>query len=254
MTRDGAVVVAHDPFVSAAICTGPDGRPIEGERGPRLRDLSLAELRRYDCGSRVSDPARFPSPPWEPAPGERIPTLGEVFALMREPSALRVRANVEIKSEPGSDAAPPLPAFARAVVGVVREHDMVARTTVQAFDWRALEHVAEFEPALELSALLAPDTLEARWHGGREGPPLEALAQLRARVAVFSPFWQQIVPGPHFVASVEELQSRGYRVVPWTVNEPGEIERVLDLGVDGIISDYPDRVIELCRERAIEIR
>ena len=106
--------------MSAAIRFTLDGEPIEAERGPLLRELRLEEVKEFDCGSLNPDPARFPEPPRENWPGEPMPTLDEVFDLVRQRSYDQVRFNIEIKHVPGSDATIGLEEFVATVIDVVR--------------------------------------------------------------------------------------------------------------------------------------
>lgn len=252
VTRDGAVVVAHDPYVNPNLCLGPDGARLEGERGPLLRDLSLAEVQAYDCGTLNPDPERFPEPPRVNVPGEHVPTLRDVFALVRERGASRVRFNVEIKSRPDREETVPLPEFVAKVVEVLRDEGMVDRTTIQAFDWRALLLAKQREPEITTAALLA--RLDPLWQAGLDaeesGGLLGMLRSLAGSIDILSPHWRMLVPGERYAGvAVSDLQAAGFAVVPWTVNDPDDMRNVLALGVDGLITDYPDRLLRVLAER-----
>lgn len=258
VTADGAVVVAHDPFIHPGLCLWPDGELIEEERGPLLRDLRLEEVRQFDCGSLNPDRERFPEPPRENQPGARIPTLAEVFDLVRQRSDQTVRFNIEIKSVPGSDDTIELEEFVATVIDVVRKYDMVERTTIQAFDWRALEIADRIDSRLRMAALLAGNTLGSEWHAGLERHPGESvgelLGRLDAKIDDFSPNWRELLDRADGLADgIAAFRSRGMRVIPWTVNDPSAMERLIELGVDGIITDRPDLLLELCRRKGIEI-
>lgn len=258
VTADGAVVVAHDSFIHPQLCLDPAGFEIEGERGPLLRDLSLEQVQAFDCGSLNPAPGRFPAPPREDRPGERIPTLAEVFDLVRQRSNDRVGFNVEIKSAPGSDRTLPLDEFVATVIDVVRKYDFIDRTTIQAFDWRALMIAHDIDPRLELAALVAPDTIGPEWQAGVERLPGESMADWVRRVEpsvdVLSPDYQMLLDAPIGAQrAIDVSHLAGIRVLPWTVNDPATMERLVDMGVDGIITDRPDLLVELCRRRGIEI-
>ena len=210
MSADGVLIVTHDPWVDPAICLDSDGRRIEGERGQLIKDLTIEEIRAFDCGSLNPDPTRFPEPPRENRPGTRMPRLTEVFELVHSRQA-DVRFNIEIKVRPDGDWTRPLPEFVHAVVEAIREAGEVLRTTVQSFDWRALSLVKQREPRLRTSGLLEPESLDARWLGGLDPeafPDFLALLAAAPQLDDFSPYWRQLVPGEHFLGhEVKEYQS-----------------------------------------------
>jgi glycerophosphoryl diester phosphodiesterase len=259
VTRDGVVVVAHDPWVSPAICQHADGRAIAGERGPLLRDLTLAEVQAYDCGSRNPDPARFPEPPREARPGARIPTLAEVFALAGRAGNTRVRFNVETKLRPGDAETVPAEEFVARLVAVVTDHDARARVSIQSFDWRALAIAKRLAPEIRRVALLAPDTLDPVWLAGLRpdagGGLVGLLRAARPFADVASPHWRMLVPDGAAppALSVEALHAEGLPVIPWTVNDEETMRALIRLGVDGLISDYPDRLLEVVRSEGLPL-
>jgi len=245
MTRDGVVVVSHDPFISGEICLGPGGRRIAAGEAPALYALSYEEVRGYDCGSLNPSPERFPEPPRRNLPGTPMPPLREVLALgARNPG---LRFNVEIKTRPGRDDTAPLEDLVPAVIAELRAQGLVEQSILQSFDWRALQIAKRLEPRLRTSALLAPDTLSSEWLAGLDpGDPPDLMALLLAAKPFaddLSPYWRMLfAPGPAEI-SVDDVHAAGFRVIPWTVNARVDMARLLDAGVDGIISDYPDRLL-----------
>ncbi len=233
VTRDGVVVIHHDRRLNPDIARGPDGRWIEAP-GPLLRDLDFAELQRYDVGRLRpgSDyAARFPDQ--APVDGARVPRLAELFALVRKAGNAHVRFNIETKLSPDhpGETLPP-EAFARALITEIRAAGVAPRTSVQSFDWRTLQVVEREAPEI------ATVYLTGRRRGGSQPQAVHA-----AGGRTWSPSYQSLDS-----AAMIEARALGLRVVPWTVNEPGYIERLIDLGVDGIITDYPERVrAELAR-------
>lgn len=218
LTADDRLVVWHDPELS------PDKCNIDAAR--RVRSLALAELREVVC-DRNPNPARFPDQVAPAGEDFHLVDLEQVLALAPEKN---LRFNVELKRVPsdpdaiGDDFDGVAPStFERVLVDTVRRLGVVDRVTVQSFDHRALWAVATLEPNLELAALTE----------GRAD--LDELA--RRGAAVWSPSYASLS-----AADVERAQALGLRVVPWTVNEPSDIDQVLRLGVDGLISDRPDVV------------
>jgi len=256
VTHDRRVVISHERSVSSKICRGGSEEP--------LRDLDLAEVQSFDCGSLNPDPTRFPEPPRENVPGARIPTLEEVFELAARKDD-GVRFNVEIKIDPRVDDTVSMEEFVDLVVGLVERHGLVERVTVQSFAWRALELVKERNPSIETAALLSRAEIygpgSSAWLNGLsfEDEGGTCLALLRAAasyVDVFSPIWSLVVPGnPSYCGStVEEIQAAGFPVVPWTVNSRRRMAELVNLGVDGLITDYPDVLLELLCEAGVAVR
>jgi glycerophosphoryl diester phosphodiesterase len=262
VTADGIVIVSHDRRLSGEICLGPEGELLAAGSGPLIRDLTWKELRRYDCGSLNPDRERFPEPPRRNLPGTPMPTLAEVFALAAEldPEA---RFNIEMKVDPTVDETVPLEEFVERLVTLVETHDLVARTVIQCFDWRGLELVKRRQPDLATAALISPETVDdgspSPWLNGlglsaAAGVGLR-LVQAAPYVDILSPHWRQVTPGAwgYLGSEVAEYQAAGLPVIPWTVNTPQRIEQVLDLGVDGLITDYPDRLMEILAARGIDV-
>lgn len=227
VTRDGVVVIHHDRRLNPDIARGPDGRWIEPP-GPLLRELDYKQLRRYDVGRlRPGSDYAARLPEQAPVDGARIPRLAELFALVRKAGNDQVRFNIETKISPAAPAETLPPAeFARALIAEIRAAGMAERTTVQSFDWRTLHAVEREAPEI------ATVYLTGRRRGGSQPQAVHA-----AGGRIWSPNYEELDS-----AALIEARALGLKVVPWTVNEPGFIARFLDLGVDGIITDYPQRV------------
>jgi glycerophosphoryl diester phosphodiesterase len=228
VTRDGVVVVCHDRRLNPDVARGPDGRWIE-EPGPLLHNLSYAELERYDVGRlRPGSDYAASLPEQQPADGARIPRLADVFALVRKSGNSEVRFNIETKISPSApeDTLAPEP-FARAVIAEIRAAGLQARSSVQSFDWRTL-HVVERE---------APEIRTVYLTGRRRGQASQPAAVHAAGGRIWSPDYETLDS-----QALVEARKLGLQVIPWTVDEPAYIGRLLDLGVDGLITDYPERV------------
>ena len=265
VTADGVVIVSHNRRISGSICLDPDAKRIPDSGGPLIRDLTLAELRRYDCGSLNPSRRRFPEPPRENLPGTPMPTLAEVFDLAAELDPA-VRFNIEMKVHPTLDETVPAERFVELLVELIAERDLEDRVTVQCFDWRAVELVKRRLPALRTAVLLSHETVRGK--GGAPSPWLNGLSlddgngttaglldRARAYADVFSPNWRQVMPGAHgyLGSTVAEIQAAGFPVVPWTVNSERRMEKVVDLGVDGLITDYPERLLMILRTRGVGV-
>jgi glycerophosphoryl diester phosphodiesterase len=224
VTRDGVVVIHHDRRLNPDVARGPDGKWVVAP-APTIFSMLFEEIRRHDVG-RIRPgseyAARFPHQ--KPKDGTPIPRLSELFELTQNS---QVRFNIETKLAPEApqETLAPEP-FARALIAEVRKAGVAGRTTIQSFDFRTLAVVQREAPEIRTAYLTT----------GKKGAAVPAMVQ-EAGGAIWSPNFQDLDP-----AALAAARARSVQVIPWTVNEPADITRVLDMKVDGIISDYPDRV------------
>jgi len=258
ITRDGVVVVSHDRLLNPKLVRDEAGRFLS-RHGPSIHALTWAELQRYDVGRLNPDDASIRQfPRQQPVDGTRIPSLARLFDLVRRAGNEQVRFNIETKLSPLAPGDTPAPgAFVHALLAVVRENGMAGRTTIQSFDWRTLllvQRDAPEIPTVYLSSQQAMgDTVRAHDPAGSPWTAGMVVHRLGGSVpravkaaggAVWSPHHLDLTP-----ANVAEARALGLKIVPWTVNTVAEIERALDLGIDGLISDYPDLLREIVAGR-----
>ena len=256
ITRDGVVVVSHDPALNPDLTRGPDGSWLE-QTGPAIRTLSYAELQRYDVG-RLRRGTSYANrwPQQSPVDGTHIPRLADVFALVKKSGNETVRFNIETKISPLEPAQTTGPEdFARQLVAAIRAGGMAGRATIQSFDWRTLAVVQKEAPEIPTVYLSVEtgfmDNIQATgdspWTGGvrfRDHGSVPRMVKA-AGGAVWSPYLGDLTR-----EAVKEARSLGLKVVVWTVNSPADMRRVIEWGVDGVISDRPD----LLRKTADELR
>ena len=253
VTRDGVPVVHHDRGLDPDRTRNADGTWL-APPGPFLNSLDLATLSAFDVGraapgSKVAE--RFPEQ--VPREGARIPSLAEVLALGRRPGAEKIRFNIETKVTPLAPEETVAPgAFASAVVSVLQTEGMLERTDLQSFDWRVLHEVRRLAPGISTICL----TAEQRWMNnilrGRPGPsPWNAgldLADFDGSVPRLAKAAGCVVWSPYFrdvsEEALTEAHALGLRVVVWTVNDVDDMLALARMGVDGIITDYPDRAVD----------
>ena len=250
VTQDGVLVISHDPRLNPDITRAPDGRFLTGP-GPLIHQTPLAELQRFELG-RIKPGTRYATQFAEQVPvdGTRLPRLSDLFALVRRSGNAQVRFDIETKISPlaPDDTLAPEP-FARLLIQAIRDAGMAQRSSIQSFDWRTLQVVQREAPEINTVYL----TAQQRWldnvADGETGPSLwTAGLSLRQHGSV--PRLVQAAGGrtwaAHFAdldpAKIKQAQGLGLQVLAWTVNEPAQISTLLDWGVDGIISDRPDRV------------
>jgi len=242
LTADGVVVVHHDESLNPDITRGADGEYIDAAAAVPLHQLSAEALSAMDVGRIRAGTAyalRFSGQ--VPADGARIPTLAAVFALAEELSGGTIRYNIELKRTPShADRTADPETFARAALAAVDAASVRDRVTLQSFDFACLDALGAIRGDLSLACLTDAADDPAPWLGGRSltdhdgsWPALVAATGC----AIWSPRFEDLDE-----EAVREAHSLGLRVIPWTVNDPGTIADAYALGVDGLISDYPDRV------------
>lgn len=238
VTADGVAVVFHDVALQGDIVRGPDGAWLDGE-GKLLRSLTLAELGRYDIGrARPGGRTAAAHPDQAACDGARVPTLRQVFAATGT-----VRIAAELKTLPDHPEATVSSAeMAERVLAVAGACGALGRLDVRSFDWRGLRHLRQHHPGLPLTFLTKPATVAqaALWWGGTTpaghgGSVPRAVAAVAAGAASWAPANRSLTQ-----AQVREAQALGLRVLPWTVNDPGDMARLIAWGVDGFCSDRPD--------------
>ncbi|MDQ7041157.1 MAG: glycerophosphodiester phosphodiesterase [Rhodothermus sp.] len=231
---DGEVVVSHEPWFSATLCREPSGRPVRPFKRYNLYRMRYAEIVRFDCGSRRHP--RFPHQELVPAPKPRLEeVLRRAEAYAAELGRSPVSYSIEIKSRPEWEGTyqPDPETFVRRVQAVVAACEVTARTTLLSFDVRVLQVARQLYPELAVSLLV-----ERQDHR-----PLERqLERLGFVPDVYGPDYRLVTTD--LVAAVH---AHGMRLIPWTVNRIGDMRRLLRMGVDGLITDYPDRAGALLR-------
>jgi glycerophosphoryl diester phosphodiesterase len=241
INAEGHAVLSHEPWMSAKICVHPDGRKVteEEEKSLNIYGMSDEQVAGFDCGSRG-----HPDFPRQQARPLSKPLLSEVLQAFASPSSASgqpsVRFNIEIKSRPDGDGVfhPEVGEFAQILYGELREYGALERTTVQSFDPRALEAMHGLDPDLSI-ALLISDSHNLE----------QNLALLSFVPEIYSPNYKLVDEG-----LIRAAHARNIQVIPWTVNEAETMRELLDMGVDGLITDYPDIAIEVLSENETQAK
>ncbi len=217
--------------MSAAICLDTKGKPYDEaqEKSFNIYQMTYAEIKAFDCGSKVN--SRFPD---QTKMKTSKPLLSEVFktieAKIKKKNLPRVKYNIEIKSEVESYSTfqPEPEEFSELVYAVINQYISWDRITIQSFDFNVLQYWHKKHPEVTLSALVEnTDSID------------ENLESLGFRPQIYSADYTLLNP-----ESIEKLHFYNIKVIPWTVNMPEDMLRLKKWGVDGIISDYPDRAIK----------
>jgi glycerophosphoryl diester phosphodiesterase len=221
VTKDNVLVISHDPHINGEICTGP-------HPGIAIHELTLDDLRAYDCGA-LKNP-RFPKQ--RPVPGTRIPTLDEVLNLS---DRVNIQFNIETKSFPDHpELTPPPEVFSRMMLDVIRKHKLESRVIVQSFDFRTLRAMKRMAPGIRLAAL---------WEGASR--PFVDIAR-EGDANIISPEFKLVTP-----KQVKASHAAKLEVVPWTANTPQDWQKLIDAGVDAIISDDPAALIAYLKAKGL---
>ena len=255
ITKDGVVVIHHDLWLNPDTTRGPDGQWLDA-RGPAIHELTFEALQQYDVG-RLKPGTEYAKafPDQQAVDGTRIPRLADLFDLVKKSGNTTVGFDCETKVSPNQPAATlPPDEFARQAIAEIRAAGMQRRIMIQSFDWRTLQVVQKEAPEMRTMYLSSPQTL-APAARARPSPWLAGFAPEehggsvpRAVNAAGGKIWapNQTYLTPELLA---EARSLGIIVIPWTVNNPVMMNKLLDMGVDGIISDRPDLVQAELRKR-----
>lgn len=228
ISKDLQVVVSHEPWMSAEICLDPKGKEIK-DREINLFKMTYEEIKAFDCGSKIHP--RFPG---QKKVSESKPLLKDlIIALEKEMSSqgLKKNYNIEIKSTPEEEKdgfQPNYKEFSAIVVADILKLIPASRFSIQSFDWRVLQYLHEQYPQISLVALR-----ETKYE------PEKVLRELGFAPAVFSPDWKMLTK-----KQVTFFQKKKIKVIPWTVNTVADMKSLIEMGVDGIITDYPNFVAE----------
>ncbi len=226
VTRDSQLVVSHEPFFSEEICFYESGE------SNNIYEMTYDQVAAVDCGSK--EHRRFPT---QKKMKVSKPLLTEVFkkveAYLDEEQLPKVRYNIELKTRLETDSIyHPHPfAFSDLVYNEITAFDLWDRVNIQSFDFRTLQYFHEQYREVEL-ALLIENSLTYE----------ENLDSLGFIPEIYSPNYELLSRD-----LIKELQEKGMKVIPWTANEIEAIQRLVEWGVDGIITDYPDRAIKLIK-------
>lgn len=230
ISQDGQVVISHEPWINPNICLSPDGDSLKADDRFNIYRMPYQEIRRYDCGSLT--PGRFlkqkSMATYKPLLSELMDSL-IVYANNRGIHLIPI--NVETKSRPEWDNQfHPVPEeFVQLVLELARSKHYLTAMTIQSFDIRTLVETRKQEPSLPVALLVN----ESENIGNK-------ISELGFYPDIISPHHRLLTK-----ELVEHYKAKGIKLIPWTVNSEEDIKKMFAFRVDGIISDYPDRVAKL---------
>lgn len=229
ISENGLVIISHEPYFSAEISTKPDGTPVNEEEAKELRlfEMTYEEIKEYDVGLRPHP--RFPDQQqisvYKPSLTEAVREVQAFCEITNKPQP---RWNIEIKSEPETDniLTPTPEIFVETIVDELKKLGIYELTNLQAFDIRPLKILHEKYPDMPLALLVENED-------GHE----KNLAKLGFTPEIYSCYYKFLTK-----EIVEDLHQKGMKVIPWTVNTREEMDALIEMGVDGIITDYPNLI------------
>lgn len=235
INAEGNVFLSHEPWMSADICSHPDGRKVTKSEAKSLKiyTMSNSEVAGFDCGSRG-----HPVFPKQQAMQVSKPMLNDVLEAVRQRSVETEREpvlfNIEIKSAPKGDGIyhPPVAEYTQALYNVLRQHGVLERSSIQSFDPRALEAAHTIDPDVSL-VLLVENRNSFR----------DNLKRLSFRPDIYSPDYKLVNKD-----MLEAAHALHIQVIPWTVNDEKTMHKLVALGIDGLITDYPDLGLRVLAE------
>ena len=219
-TKDGFVIVAHDPAPNPSHC-----KTTQSQNFPtgRFDEMTLAEVQALDCGS-------LPHPDFPNQilrPGTKIPMLDDVLRLVSLSRNQTVKMNIEVKTTPELHNDDQVKAQVNAVLAVIRRHGLMNRVIIQSFDQRALTQARALDPEIAISYL--SKGFFARWVSNA----VDLKAQFTSPAAALVD-----------ASGVTSAHEAGIKVLPWTVNDSKGWSKLIEAGVDGIITDDPEALLK----------
>ncbi|MGB6238316.1 MAG: glycerophosphodiester phosphodiesterase [Bradyrhizobium sp.] len=260
VTRDGVLVISHERGLNPDLARGADGKYVAAAGIPFVQ-LSLDEVKQFDVGQiRPGSTYAAQFPDQHAVPGTRIPTLKELIDLVRRSGDGHVRLNIETKIAPNHpDESPSPERFVALLLDLLRTEKFEDRVMVQSFDWRTLQLVQKLAseiPTVYLTVQGGRDPTvfsdrASEWTAGFN--PAEHGRSIPRTIkaaggAIWSPYARDLTP-----ALVAESHALGLKVVVWTANQPEDIAHLIEMGVDGIISDRPDLLRKVAGEQGIAL-
>ena len=259
VTRDDVLVISHDPALNPDITRDAQGHFLSS-KGPDIRQLTFEQLQSYDVG-RINPASRYAQTfsAQKDQDGVRIPRLKDLFEMVKAQGHSQVKFAIETKITPQRpDQTPDPERFVQLLLQEIREHGMSERVQILSFDWRTLQLVQKLAPGMPTVYITAqlptldnlgiksgqPSAWTAGFQHGQHGSVPRMIKA--AGGSHWSSFWRELD-----AQKVREAQRLGIKVLAWTVNDRQSMGQMLDLGVDGLVTDRPDIAADLLKERGI---
>jgi len=252
LTADRKAVVYHDFSLTPELTRTPDGKWLESASPPAIKDLSLVDLKIYDVG-RLKPGTRYSRryPEQTPVDGERIPTLREVIRLHKKQCDTATQLWIEIKTTPEKPDLTPAPqAVSEMLVKILREEKISDRSRILSFDWRNLVHVQKIAPdistvylsleGVRLNNIKPGQPGASPWMAGLDIDDFSGSIPRAVQAAggrCWAPYYKHVT-----ISNLQTAHELGIQVFVWTPDSQTVMKRLIEMGVDGIITNRPDRM------------
>ncbi len=227
ISKDNIVVVSHEPFMSRTTCLDMNGFEIaeDYDKKYNLYQMTFDSIKQFDCGTKFHP--RFTK---QQKLKTYKPSLDEVIKTSKKLNP-KIKFNIEVKSKPSFDGifTPSPKDFVALVLRVVNDNQVFKTTNIQSFDLRVLEETKKQSPKMKVALLI-----------GANEDVFGKLSSMSFLPEIISPDYKLLND-----KLVRDLKTKNFQVIPWTVNSVEDLKKVIELNVDGIITDYPDRLINL---------
>ncbi|WP_179319349.1 glycerophosphodiester phosphodiesterase family protein [Winogradskyella helgolandensis] len=229
ISKDLKIVVSHEPYMNPVICLTPKGDtlPNNSAKDYNLYNMNYDDIKQFDCGSKF-----HPTYPEQEKQKTYKPLLSKVFDLVKAKKS-NVKFNIEIKSETSYYGifTPQPEAYVKLVLDEIELNGMLSRVNLQSFDVEIIREIRKQDPSIHIALLV--DEGEEIW---------SKISQLDMDKLpeIISPYFKLLDS-----IKVRNLQAENFKVIPWTLNEEDDMKQMLSWQVDGIITDYPNKLIEI---------
>lgn len=230
ISKDSQVVVSHEPWFNYKTCSEPNGERVKARKQHNLYKLSYAEIMQYDCGKRGNKefPQQKAMPEYKPLLKDVIENIEQFIKENNLPS---VHYNIEIKSMKIGDGKwhPKPTVIAKLVMKVLNQYTITDRVLIQSFDVRSIQAIHKIDPTIKIGLLIANT----------------GSVQHNIKKLGFTPYTYNPAAKLVNAKTIKEAHKYGCKVIAWTVNSESEMKKLIKLGVDGLISDYPNIALML---------
>jgi glycerophosphoryl diester phosphodiesterase len=235
VSKDGKLVVSHDPVMNEDICSTPDGKPVTSanKENYKIYNLTYEEIKQFDCGLR-GNPKFTEQKKLAAYKPLLTDVIDEVEKIIQQNHLTPVQYNIETKSTPeGDDVYHPKPdVFAKMLYDLLKQKNILSKCIIQSFDPRTLKVIHQIDTIVSTALLVADiDSFEKN------------VEQLGFTPTIYSPNLILVTE-----KMIEKCHKRKVKVIPWTVNDTDKMLKLKNMGVDGLITDYPDRAIKVLRK------